>query len=433
MQVRTAYTHKALGIVDLSALDQAHQEEQVQRLAALDARRSFDLSTGRVLRVTLLSSGEKSHTILFAMHHIVSDGWSLAIVVRELSVLYAAFRDGHPSPLDEIPVQYSDFAVWQRQWLESDGLKSQLSYWKARLGGNLPTLDIRADRPRPEIETFRGADEILLIPRALAGALNGLSAREHVTLFMTLVAAYKTLLYRHVGEDDVVVGTDLAGRSQAELEGLVGFFVNLLVLRSDLSGNPSFRDVLARVRETAMGAFAHSDVPFDRLVEELRPKRHRSRTPLFQMLFVMENVPLETLRLPGLTMTPMPSQADTARFDLALFVREQDDGIVAKWTYKTDLFDRSTIQRLANQYLALLENIAAAPDTRVNELALQTQAEIREQALEEQRRRETRMSSLVPGRRRARKLAETPGGAEVNRAEADEDAAVGDSAKQRTR
>jgi hypothetical protein len=434
MQVRTPYTHMAVGIVDLSALDDAAREVHVRRLAALDARRPFDLSAGHVLRVTLLACGKTSHTILFAMHHIVSDGWSLAIVIRELSVLYAAFRDGQPSPLDELPVQYSDFAVWQHRWLQSDGLKSQLAYWRARLGGHLPTLDVRTDRPRPELETFRGADEILLIPPALTGVLNRLSVREHATLFMTLVAAYKTLLYRTVGEDDVVVGTDLAGRNRAELEGLIGFFVNLLVLRSDLSGNPAFRDVLARVRETAMGALAHQDVPFDRLVEELRPKRHRSRTPLFQMLFVMENIPMEALRLPGLTMTPMPSQADTARFDLALFVREQDGGIVTKWTYKTDLFDRSTIQRLANQYLALLENIAAAPDTRVNELALQTQDEVREQALEERRRREARMSSLVPGRRRARKLPETPGGAEVNRAERDDDAPAGDESKQvRTR
>jgi len=412
-----------LRIVDLSSLDEATQEEQVRRLAALDARRSFDLSAGQVLRVTLLACGEASHTILFAMHHIVSDGWSLAIVVRELSVLYTAFREGHPSPLDELPVQYADFAVWQRGWLESDGLKSQLAYWRARLGGQLPTLDIRTDRPRPEIETFRGADETLVIPHALAGALNRLSKQEHATLFMTLVAAYKTLLYRHVGEDDVVVGTDLAGRNRAELEGLIGFFVNLLVLRSDLSGNPTFRELLARVRETAMGAFAHQDVPFDRLVEELRPKRHRSRTPLFQMLFVMENVPLETLHLPGLTMTPMPSQADTARFDLALFVREQHDGIVTKWTYKTDLFDRVTIQRLANQYLALLENIAAAPDTRLNDLTVQTEAEMRDRAVEESRHRETRMSSLVPGRRRAKTLPEKA--ADVNRAEAEDDAAAG--------
>ena len=293
VQVRMASPHLAVRIVDLSSLDEAVQDAHVRRLAALDAHRPFDLSAGHVVRVTILVCGERSHTILFAMHHIVSDGWSLAIVVRELSVLYAAFRDGHPSPLDELPVQYADFAVWQRRWLESDGLKSQLAYWKTRLGGQLPTLDIRTDRPRPEIETFGGADEVHLIPNALARELNRLSAREHVTLFMTLVAAYKTLLYRHVGQDDVVIGTDLAGRNQPELEGLVGFFVNLLVLRSDLSGNPTFRAVLARVRETAMGAFAHQDVPFDQLVEELQPKRHRSRTPLFQMLFVMENVPLD--------------------------------------------------------------------------------------------------------------------------------------------
>jgi amino acid adenylation domain-containing protein/FkbH-like protein/FkbM family methyltransferase len=430
MQVLMPHNDVPVRFVDLSSLDEALRDEEVQRLAALDARRPFDLSRGEVLRVTLLKCSETSHTMLFAMHHIASDGWSLAIVIRELSVLYAAFGGGRPSSLTELPVQYADFGVWQRKWLESDGLKLQLAYWKARLGGQLPTLDIRTDRPRPEIETFRGADEILLIPRTLSTELNRLSAREHVTLFMTLVAAYKTLLYRNIGEDDVIVGTDLAGRNRAELEGLVGFFVNLLVLRSDLSGNPTFRDLLVRVRETAMGALAHQDVPFDRLVEELRPKRHRSRTPLFQMLFVMENIPQETLRLPGLTMTPVANQADTARFDMALFVREQEDGIVTKWTYKTDLFDRSTIQRFANQYLALLEGIAAAPDTRLNELELRTQAEISEQALEEQRRLEARKSSLVPGRRRARNLSDKPGSADVHRADAEDDATAGDTSKQ---
>jgi amino acid adenylation domain-containing protein/FkbH-like protein len=430
VQVLMPHAGVAVHLVDLSSLDELPRSEHVCRLAALDARRPFHLSEGEVLRVTLLKTGETSHTILFAMHHIVSDGWSLSVVVRELSVLYAAFCEGLPSPLDELPVQYVDFAVWQRKWLESDGLRSQLDYWKARLAGALPILDVRTDRPRPEIETFRGADEILLVPRAVSASLNRLSAREHVTLFVTLVAAYKTLLYRHVGEADMIVGTDLAGRNRAELEGLVGFFVNLLVLRTDLGGNPTFRELLARVRETAMGALAHQDVPFDRLVEELRPKRHRSRTPLFQMLFVMENIPLETLRLPGLTMTPMPSQADTARFDLALFVREREDGIVAKWTYKTDLFDRSTIQRLAHQYGALLENITAAPDMRLNDLELRTQADIRAQTLEENRRHEARMSALMPGRRRGHKLPSTSGGATVNGADAEGTLITGNATKQ---
>ena len=429
-QVRTPGRGPVLRIVDVSSLDEASREEQVRLLAAADARQPFDLSAGRVVRATLIKCDEDSHTILFAMHHIVSDGWSLAIVVRELSVLYEAFCEGRPSPLAEVPIQYADFAVWQRKWLESDGLKSQLAYWKAQLGGQLPTVSIRTDRPRPAIETFRGADEIDLIPNDVIQALNRLSTRENVTLFMTLVAAYKTLLYRNIGQDDIVVGTDLAGRNRAELERLVGFFVNLLVLRSDLSGNPTFRQLLARVRETAMGAFANQDVPFDRLVEELQPKRHRSRTPLFQMLFVMENIPLETLRLPGLTMTPMSNQANTARFDLALFVREQEAGLVTKWTYKTDLFDRSTIHRLANQYRALLENIAAAPDTRLKELELRTQEEIRHQALEEDRQRDRRMSTLLPGRRRARTLSEKSGEADANGADTQKDEADVDTEKQ---
>jgi hypothetical protein len=405
-QVRMPRRNPTLPIVDLSSLEGASRDEHEQLLAAADARRPFALATGPVVRAVLIKRGKSSHAILFAMHHIVSDGWSVAVIVRELSTLYEAFCAGRPSPLPELPVQYADFAVWQRRWLESDGLESQLTYWRTRLGGQLPVIDIRADRPRPEIETFRGADEIQHLPSDLTRELNRLSIRENVTPFMTLVAAYKTLLYRNVGQDDIVVGTDLAGRNQADLEGLVGFFVNLLVLRTDLSGNPTFRTLLARVRETAMGAFAHQDVPFDKLVEELQPKRHRSRTPLFQMLFVMENVPMETLRLPGLTMTPMPNQANTARFDLALFVREHEEGMIMRWTYKTDLFDRPTIQRLANQYRALLENIAAAPETRLTDLELLTKEEIRQQTLDEHRHRDARMSTLVPGRRRARTLQE---------------------------
>ena len=321
-QVRITPDRLTLPVVDLSSLPEASWEDHLQLLAAVDARRHFDLAKGKVLRATLVRGTDSEQALLFAMHHIVSDGWSLGVVVRELSILYEAYCGGRPSELTELPIQYVDFAHWQRQWLQDDVLQSQLSYWKTRLGGQLPTLELRTDRPRPAVETFRGADEVLVIPKALTKELKNISARENVTLFMTLLAAYKTLLLRNIGQDDVVVGTDLAGRNHVELEGLIGFFVNLLVLRTDLSGNPSFRGLLKRVRQTTMGALAHQEMPFDRLVEELQPARHRSRTPLFQILFVMENVPMETLDLPGLTFKPLQNQSNTARFDLG-FLHEK--------------------------------------------------------------------------------------------------------------
>ena len=405
-QVRITPDRLTLPVVDLSSLPEASWEDHLQLLAAVDARRHFDLAKGKVLRATLVRGTDSEQALLFAMHHIVSDGWSLGVVVRELSILYEAYCGGRPSELTELPIQYVDFAHWQRQWLQDDVLQSQLSYWKTRLGGQLPTLELRTDRPRPAVETFRGADEVLVIPKALTKELKNISARENVTLFMTLLAAYKTLLLRNIGQDDVVVGTDLAGRNHVELEGLIGFFVNLLVLRTDLSGNPSFRGLLKRVRQTTMGALAHQEMPFDRLVEELQPARHRSRTPLFQILFVMENVPMETLDLPGLTFKPLQNQSNTARFDLGLFAREDSDELITRWTYKTDLFDGDTIKGLAGQFHALLENIAAQPDTRIGELELRTQEEIRRQSLQENRSRKAKMSELTRGRRRIRKASE---------------------------
>ncbi|KKK44340.1 hypothetical protein LCGC14_3167270, partial [marine sediment metagenome] len=252
---------------------------------------------------------EQVYIFSLSQHHIVSDGWSLGVFARELGALYKAFFNafsmGPPSTLTELPIQYADFAHWQQQWLQGEVLETQLDYWKEQLVGGLPVLQLPTDRPRPAVQTFRGEKQSLLLPKELCETLKALSRREGVTLFMTLLAAFKTLLYRYTGQEDMVVGSPIAGRTRVEFEGLIGFFVNTLVLRTSLSGNPSFRELLGRVSDVTQGAYAHQDLPFEKLVEVLQPERSLSYSPLFQVMFVLMNAPQEALDLPGLTAAPM--------------------------------------------------------------------------------------------------------------------------------
>ena len=304
------------------------------------------------------------------MHHIVSDGWSVGVFTREMSTLYQAFSTGKPSPLPELPIQYADFAVWQREWLQGEVLDTQLSYWKQQLEGAPPVLELPTDYPRPAIETFRGGKISTEIPKSLTEALKAMSRREGATLFMTLMAGFQTLLYRYTGQEDVVVGSPIANRNRTEIEGLIGFFVNELVLRADLSGNPSFRELLSRVREAALGAYAHQDLPFEKLVKELQPQRDISRNPLFQVALVNQNAPSERLDLPGLKVTPVEVDTDTAKFDLSLYLWEEADGLKGRWEYGADLFDAATIVRMAGHYNNLLEAVVRDPDQRLSELPI---------------------------------------------------------------
>ncbi|MBD0395939.1 MAG: non-ribosomal peptide synthetase, partial [Microcoleus sp. C1-bin4] len=340
-------------------LSQAEREAEAMRLAAEEARQPFDLTKWPLLRVTLLHLDETEYLLLLTVHHIVADGWSMGVLVREVAALYEAFCSGKPSPLPELSVQYADYAVWQINWLQGEVLEAKLADWKQQLGQILPPLQLPAKQPRSAVSSDRAEIENFQLNSQLSEALNALSRQQNVTLFMTLLAALQTLLYRYTNQEDIVVGTDLANRTQVETEALIGFFVNILVLRTDMRGNPTFRQLLDRVREVTLKAYTHQDLPFDKLVEELRPDRTLSQTPLFQVLFVMQNAPRPTLEMAGLTLMSVAIDSGTAKFDLALFVSETDTGIVGSWKYNSDLFDRETIAQMSNRFETLLASIVA--------------------------------------------------------------------------
>jgi acyl carrier protein len=280
-----------LPLHDLSTLREQEREQEAQRRATEEARAPFNLAAGPLMRASLVRLGAEDHVLLVTMHHIVSDGWSMGVLIREVGALYRAFIEDEPSPLAELPVQYADFAVWQRRWLAGEVFETHLRYWKRQLGGELPVLSLPTDKPRPEVQSFHGSSQSLQLPVRLAEALNALAKREGVTLFMLLLAAFKALLSRYTEQSDIVIGSPIANRNRVELEGLIGFFVNTLALRTDLSGNPRFREIVGRVRAVALEAYAHQDMPFEQLVEQMQPERTMSRNPLFQVMFQMENTP----------------------------------------------------------------------------------------------------------------------------------------------
>ncbi|MCP4663312.1 MAG: amino acid adenylation domain-containing protein, partial [bacterium] len=359
-----------LPVVDLGTLEEPAREAETRRRAAAEARRPFDLAAGPLIRVTLLRLAQEDHVALVTMHHIVTDGWSMAIFVRELSALYGAFSLGRSaSGLAELPVQYADFAYWQRQWLEGEVLERELAYWKQQLGTAPQRLELPCDRPRPAVQSFRGSLWPAALPRDLSAALAALARRQGVTSFMTLLAGFQALLARHTGQDEVSVGSPIAGRNRKEIEGLIGFFVNTLVLRADLSRDPSFRELLAQVRQVALDGYAHQNLPFERLVEELQPQRDLSTTPLFQVMFVLQNTPREALGLPGMRLRPVATQgAGIAKFELTLSLEESAAGIHGGIEYNVDLFDDSTMARLLAHFERLLEGAVDDPDTRLSEL-----------------------------------------------------------------
>ena len=364
-----------LPIVDLRELPEPEREREVQRLATNEALCPFDLAEGPLVRTTVLRLGENEHVGLLTMHHIVSDGWSTGILIREMAVLYDAFCSDRPASLPELPIQYADFAHWQRHWLEGEVLETQLTYWKQQLLGAPPLLELPADHPRPPLQTFRGAHQSILLTRTVGDGLKALSRQEGATLFMTLLAAFTILLHGYTNQDDLVVGTPTANRNRLEIEGLIGFFVNTLVLRTDLSDNPSFRDLLRRVREVCLGAYAHQDLPFERLVEELHPARDLSRNPLFQVMFVLQNAPLQAVELPGLSLSPIEVDTSTTHFDLTLHIVDTEQGLVGTLAYNTDLFEAVTITRMLGHFRTLLEAVIATPERCVSDLPLLTEGE----------------------------------------------------------
>jgi amino acid adenylation domain-containing protein len=395
LQIITPDVQLKISVVDLRELPKVQQEAEIEHLSIKEFQLAFDFNQAPLLRCTLLQLGEQEYILLFTIHHIVFDGWSQGVLIREIAALYAAFAVGEPSPLPTLPIQYVDFAVWQRLHLQGQRRETLLSYWKQQLA-NLSVLQLPTTRPGAEVKTNRGASHSFVIPATISQQLQQLSRQAGVTLFMTLLASFKILLQRYSNQDNIVVGTDVANRNQAEIEQLIGFFVNLLVLRTDLSGNPTFLELLQRVRTQTLAAYAHQDLPFDELVRALQPERHLSNTvPLFQVLFVLQNTPNSALELPQLTLDLLETEARNARFDLALFLTETEQGIEGKWQYNADLFTLDTITLLTNHWETLNNSIVAQPQSRINTLEMLTDAEKRQQTMQQQERKASKRQKFM--------------------------------------
>ena len=395
----------SLPVVDLSQLPFALREQVAQRLATYESHRSFDLMKGPLLRITLLRLDKTSHVAFLTMHHVVSDGWSIGVFIREMVSLYETFSTGEPCLLTDLPIQYADFAVWQRQWCSGDVLETQLSYWKQQLAGAPPLLSLPIDRPRSGVMTFRGANQSFELSPKLLKSIQELNRGEGVTLFMTLLAVFQILLYFETGEEDIIVGTDVANRNRVETEGLIGFFVNQLALRTNLSGNPTFRQVLRQVRDVTLGAYAHQDLPFDKLVEVLELARSFNYSPLFQVKLVVQNAPMPPLDLKGLTFSFLEVDRGTTKYDLALFLTEpnalmkgtETEGILrGTWVYNTDLFDATTIIQMMRQFERLLGSIVTQPDEHLNTLKIQlTEVERTQQTMERLADKQSKLKMLM--------------------------------------
>ncbi|HEY6802288.1 MAG TPA: amino acid adenylation domain-containing protein [Pyrinomonadaceae bacterium] len=360
---------------DLQALPEELRAKELERLMLAKSRRPFDLSAGPLLRAALLQLRPDEHVLIVTIHHIVADGWSIGILVRELSALYDAFTAGTTPVLVELPVQYADFALWQRELLQGDLLATQLDYWTEKLGGELPILELPADRPRPPVQSFAGARETFALEPELSRELNRLCRQEGVTLFMLLLAAFQTLLYRYSGQTDILVGTPIADRDREETQNLIGLFVNTLVMRNELSGALRFNDLLARSRQTALDAYAHADVPFEKIVETLRLERDTSREALFQVMLIVQNTLAPVLQLKGLSLDLLSIHNQTAKFDLVLSMYEDGGQLKGSLEYSTDLFDKTTIERLLGHFETLLQGIATDPAQQLDDLPLLTVAE----------------------------------------------------------
>ncbi|BAT53523.1 amino acid adenylation domain-containing protein [Nostoc sp. NIES-3756] len=364
-----------LPVIDLTKLPESEREIACQQIANTEANCLFDLGDSPLIRACVVKIQEAEHAFILTVHHIIVDGWSTGILMRELATVYSALCNNLPPELPKLPIQYADYAIWQRQYLQKDVLQRQLDYWKQQLK-NAPTLlELPTDRPRPAIQTYRGAVQYVQLSNELSQALSDLSRQEGASLFMTLFTAYVTLLYRYTGSDDIVVGTPIANRDRLEIEGLIGFFVNTLVLRTDLSGNPSFQELLGLVRQRILQAYAHADLPFDELVKALQPQRDLSYTPLFQVLFVLQNAPISEVELTGLTISLLPTQSTVAKFDLTLSLQNTASGLLSMWQYNADLFDAATIERMSRHFVTLLEGIITNPKEQISQLPLLSEVE----------------------------------------------------------
>jgi amino acid adenylation domain-containing protein len=380
VQIIAPHLEIPLPVIDLQYLSKSLQQLEVQRLVSQEAGQFFNLSTGPLLRINLLHLSTEEHVLLLTMHHIISDGWSMGVLVQEVTALYQAYITDTPAELAELPIQYADFAHWQRQWLQGEVLQAQVDYWKEQLDGAPPLLELPTDRPRPSVQSFRGSHLSFNIPAELTQRLQELSRQQGVTLFMTLLSAYAILLSRYSGQQDIVIGSPIANRNRAQIENLIGFFANTLALRIDLRDNPSFEQLLECVRQVTSGAYEHQDLSFDRVVEELQPQRSLSYNPVFQVMFALQNIPMGALELPGLNLSPLESDSETVRFDLEMYLWERTKGLSGHFVYNADLFDAYTVHQMAVNFQTLLKAIIVNPEHRLLEFPLLTEAE-RQQSL----------------------------------------------------
>ena len=378
MQVISPHAALVLPLFDLTHLPETARETEAHRLTVEKLREPFDLVNGPLVRAALVRLNVEDHVLLLAMHHIISDGWSISVLVNELATLYNSFSIGTASTLPNLHIQYADYAQWQRSWLTGAVFDVQLDYWKKRLEGAPPILEVPTDRPRPSIQSFRGSLEHFIVAEDVVRGLRELCRQEGATMFMVLLAAFQTLLHRYARQDVIVVGTPIAGRNRQELEGLIGFFINTLVMRADFRDDLRFRQLLAQVKESALGAYAHQEFPFDKLVEELQPQRDLSHMPIIQAMFALQNTPDESVELTGLTIKPVNIESVTTQFDLSLNVWERGPALEGYLSYRSDLFDAATIKRMLAHFRTLLESIANHPDELVSALSL---------LLEDERRR----------------------------------------------
>ncbi|HET9712382.1 MAG TPA: amino acid adenylation domain-containing protein, partial [Pyrinomonadaceae bacterium] len=364
-----------LPVIDLSDVPLSEREAEARRRATADALAPFNLTTGPLIRISLMRLDDEDHVVTLTMHHIVSDGWSRGIIVREIAALYDAFCANRPSPLPDLTVQYADYAVWQKEFLTGEVFDSHLSYWTEKLHDAPPVLNLPIDHPRPPVQTFNGASEPFQFPDGLSEKLQQLGAENNASLFMVLVGAFKALLVRYTSQEDIVIGTPVANRNKAELEGLIGFFINSLVLRTNLGGDPTFLELLARIREVTLGAYAHQELPFEKIVEALQPDRNLSHSPLYQIAFILENTPRAEIETEGLVLTPLRTEAFSSKFDLTLALAQFGSNLLGSVEYNTDLFERSRIERMITHYISILEAIADDPQLKLSELPLLTDEE----------------------------------------------------------
>jgi hypothetical protein len=353
-----------LPVLDLTELPEETREDEARRVAQNEALTPFNLSTGPAFRSTLIKLEEQDHVLCLNTHHIATDGWSTGVLLNDLSEFYTAALEKRAPQLPALEIQYADYAMWQRTWLQGQVLDKQLTYWRKRLEGAPPVLSLPTDRERPEVQRFGGAEYESNIPKNLVEGIRSLSRQHGVTTFMTMLAAFKNLLYFLTGQHDLVIGTDVANRTNVQTEALIGFFVNLLVLRTDLSGNPPFEELLLREREVALGAYAHQDLPFDKLVEELRPERSLSHNPVVQVLFVQQNTPRGRTSLPGVEWRRFPLDFPS-KFDMAVFMKEEQNQIAGSWVYNPDLFDETTIAQMATGFELVLKRVTTDPKVRL--------------------------------------------------------------------